>query len=106
MGRSVVIAAVVQTILAVRTSRPLRVAVDGRTASGKSSLAAELSLMLGRGGREVINGSVDSFHHPKAVRYRQGRFSAAGYYHDARDLAGCGNTDDGKSADESHETLC
>jgi hypothetical protein len=21
-------------------------------------------------------------------------------------LAGCGNTDDGKSADESHETLC
>ncbi|MEI6001358.1 uridylate kinase [Paraburkholderia bengalensis] len=39
-----------------------------------------------RAGREVINGSVDGFHRPKAVRYQRGRFSAAGYYHDARDL--------------------
>jgi uridine kinase len=63
-----------------------RVAIDGRTASGKTTLAAELAEALRRRGRPVILTSIDGFHRPKAERYRQGRHSPKGYYEDARDL--------------------
>ncbi len=64
---------------------PLRVAIDGRTASGKTTLANELALVLRGKGRTVIRTSVDGFHRPRADRYRQGRFSPEGYLDDARD---------------------
>jgi hypothetical protein len=38
-------------------------------------------------GRPVIRTSIDGFHRPKAERYARGRYSAEGYYYDARDLA-------------------
>jgi len=66
---------------------PLRIAVDGRTASGKTTLADELAGTLRGLGREVIRSSIDGFHRPRAERYARGRHSAEGYYHDARDLA-------------------
>jgi len=74
--------------LIARTGRthPVRVAVDGRTASGKTTLADELARELRSLGREVIRTSVDGFHRPKSERYARGRHSAEGYYHDARDL--------------------
>lgn len=65
---------------------PVRIAIDGRTASGKTTLADELAIAIRRHGREVIRTSIDGFHRPKAERYARGRFSAEGYYHDARDL--------------------
>lgn len=66
--------------------RPLRVAVDGRTASGKTTLADEIATHLRALGRQVIRTSIDGFHRPKVERYARGRNSAEGYYHDARDL--------------------
>ncbi len=68
-------------------SRPLRVAVDGRTACGKSTFARALSARLAERGRRVLHTSIDGFHNPKSVRYARGRLSAEGYYRDARDLA-------------------
>jgi uridine kinase len=68
-------------------SRPVRVAVDGRTASGKTTFTNELAAEIARRGRAVIRTSVDGFHMPKATRYARGRYSAEGYYFDARDLA-------------------
>jgi uridine kinase len=65
---------------------PVRVAIDGRTASGKTTFANQLALAVERAGRPVIRASIDDFHHPRAVRHRQGRLSADGYYEDARDL--------------------
>lgn len=65
---------------------PVRVAVDGITAVGKTTFADALAAELERRGRSVIRISMDGFHHPKAVRYRQGRASADGYYEDAYDL--------------------
>ena len=65
----------------------LRVAVDGRTASGKTTFANELASAVGELGRPVIRASIDGFHRPKVERYRQGRLSAEGYYYDARDLS-------------------
>jgi len=66
---------------------PLKVAIDGRCASGKTSLADALAPRLRAQGFEVLRPSVDGFHHPKAHRYRQGEYSAAGYYEDAFNYA-------------------
>jgi uridine kinase len=66
---------------------PVRVAVDGVTASGKSTLAGELAAAITAAGRPVIHLTMDGYHHPRAHRYRQGRLSARGYYDDAYDFA-------------------
>lgn len=66
---------------------PARVAVDGITAVGKTTFADALATALRQRGRSVVRVSMDGFHYPRTVRYRQGRTSAAGYYEDAYDLA-------------------
>ncbi|MDX8051127.1 gamma-glutamylcyclotransferase [Lentzea sp. BCCO 10_0798] len=70
----------------VGLGRPLRVAVDGITASGKTTLARELTAAVTARGRSAAHLSMDGFHHPRAVRHRQGRDSADGYYLDAYDF--------------------
>lgn len=67
---------------------PLRVAVDGITASGKSTIADELALELEQRGRSTIPVSMDGFHHRRDHRYRQGTASGDGYYEDAYDFDG------------------
>ena len=74
-----------ELILALRLDHPVRVAIDGRTASGKTTFADGLATELEASGRPLIRASIDGFHRPAAVRYRQGRLSADGYYEDARD---------------------
>jgi uridine kinase len=63
---------------------PLRVAVDGPPAAGKTTLADELALLLRSQGREVIRASTESFHLPRAQRYRHGELPEANY-HDSFD---------------------
>lgn len=70
----------------------LRVAVDGVDGAGKTTFADELAASLRDLGREVIRVSVDGFHHPRAVRYRLGRDSPAGFYRDSYDHAGLRRT--------------
>lgn len=74
-------------VSAHNSGHPLRVAVDGRTASGKTTLADELASQLRQMGREVIRASLDGFHRPRAERYARGRQSPEGYYYDARDIS-------------------
>ena len=75
------------TLVAARTlPHPTRVAVDGITASGKTTLANELAAALAATGPPVLRLSMDGYHHPRAHRYRQGRGSADGYYEDAYDF--------------------
>lgn len=71
----------------MRLAHPTRLAVDGRTAAGKTTFADGLALDLRKGGREIIRTSIDGFHRSRAERYARGRLSAEGYYRDARDLA-------------------
>jgi uridine kinase len=88
-GRSVrtsSIEAIAHRVVALRQSHPTRVAVDGRTASGKTTFADELAAAIERLGRRTIRASIDGFHRPKAVRHRRGRLSPDGYYEDARDV--------------------
>jgi uridine kinase len=65
--------------------KPLKVGIDGRCAAGKSMLADELGAVLRERGFDVLRPSVDGFHHPREHRYRQGEYSALGYYQDAFD---------------------
>ena len=70
-----------------RPGHPLRVAVDGITAAGKTTLARELAAAVSARGRVAAHLSMDGFHNPRAIRHRQGRDSADGYYADAYDFA-------------------
>ena len=90
MRRSALIAELADTILARKhAARPLRVAIDGRCAAGKTLLADELAARIAAQQPElqVLRPSVDGFHHLRERRYAQGEFSAQGYYDDAYDYA-------------------
>jgi uridine kinase len=87
LPRRQAIAWLARRITAMQLGHPTRVAVDGVTASGKSTLAQEITDAVSELGRPVIHVSMDGFHHPRARRHRQGRESASGYYEDAYDFA-------------------
>lgn len=71
---------------AVRRPHPVRVAVDGRPAAGKTTLADELAAVLRGRGREVIRTSIDNFLRPRAERYRRGEFTIESNYDDSFDF--------------------
>ena len=68
-----------EAVRSVETAHPLRVAVDGPPAGGKTTLADELAVVLRTGGREVVRASIDSFLWPRARRYRRGAYSPEGW---------------------------
>lgn len=76
-----------EAIAAVTTTHPLRVAIDGPPASGKTTLADELAVVLRAQGRDVIRACIDDFLLPRAHRYRRGQYSAEACYFDAHDRA-------------------
>ena len=74
-------------ICTMERPHPLRVAVDGIDAAGKTTLADELVEHCEPYGRGVVRASADDFHRPRAERYARGRYSPEGYYHDSTDYA-------------------
>ena len=76
MQRLEMLAAIAERLLKIERTHPLRIGIDGVTASGKTTLADELAAELTTSsGRQIIRGSVDDFHNPPEVRYRRGRMS-------------------------------
>ena len=75
-----------EIILGVTRPHPVRVAIDGIDAAGKTTLADKLVEYLAPSHRPILRASIDGFHHPRKVRYRQGRNSADGYFRDSFDL--------------------
>ncbi|MGV9215651.1 uridylate kinase [Micromonospora sp. RB23] len=71
----------------VDVAHPVRVAVDGPPASGKTTLADELAVFLRRQGRYVIRATIDDFLFPRTRRYPRGEYSAEGCYFDTHDCA-------------------
>lgn len=59
------------------------VAIDGVDGAGKTTFADELAPCFDS--TAVIRASVDSFHHPRAIRYRQGKDSPSGFFEDSYD---------------------
>ncbi len=76
---------IASAIAQVNRSHTVRVAIDGVDGAGKTTLADELTPLLVNMGRPVIRASVDGFHHPQAIRYRRGRLSPEGFFHDSYD---------------------
>jgi uridine kinase len=63
----------------------LRIAIDGLTAAGKTSLGHELANGLSRRGRPVFRASLDDFKRPWNERHWYDRLSGEGYYRNAFD---------------------
>jgi uridine kinase len=63
------------------------VGIDGPECAGKSTLADELAGGLSAAGAGVLRVSVEAFHLPRPLRYRQGSLSGEGYFHDSFDYA-------------------
>ncbi|MGY4644721.1 uridine kinase [Cellulomonas sp. URHB0016] len=86
MTRDTVLAAVARHLADRDPGHPLRVGVDGVCGAGKSTFADELAQHVTSLGRPTVRLDSDGFHHVRAIRYRQGRESARGYYEDAYDF--------------------
>jgi uridine kinase len=84
-ARHEVVCRLAETVGAVSVAHPTRVAVDGPPASGKTTLADELAVVLRACGREVIRATIDDFLFPRAQRYLRGEYSAEGCYFDTHD---------------------
>lgn len=65
----------------------IRVGIDGRTASGKTSLGHELGHAIAAMGRPVLRASLDDFKRPWSERHLYDRESGEGYYRNAFALA-------------------
>lgn len=71
-------------ILAFASNKAQIVAVDGVDGSGKTMFADELVSFLQLSSRKVIRASVDGFHNPRVVRYRNGK-TPESFYRDSYD---------------------
>jgi uridine kinase len=85
-SRNVSIERLAAVICDLKLAHPIRVAVDGTTASGKSTLARELTDAVTTKGRQPIHLTMDGYHHPRQHRRQKGPLSAEGYYEDAYDF--------------------
>jgi len=83
MHRKNLIQKLATKILSINKPNPIKVAIDGIDASGKTYLANELTKYLQNSKRQIINSSIDGFHNPKKIRYKKGRSSPNGYYKDS-----------------------
>ena len=86
MKRQALLERLAKRLVARTPGHPLRVAIDGVDAAGKTTLADDLAPIVEGLGRPVIRASVDGFHQPARVRRRRGALSPEGYYHDSFDL--------------------
>ena len=81
--RSQVLEELTNQIIQIKQPHPVRVAIDGPDAAGKTTLAQELSALVQARGRAVIRASIDGFHNPARIRHSRGATSAEGYYFDS-----------------------
>ncbi len=84
--RARVISQLADSIGAVERSHPVRVAIDGRSAAGKSTLGDELATLL-QHRRPVIQASIDDFYGLWVHRHNRRFLSAEAFYSGAYDYA-------------------
>jgi uridine kinase len=84
--RKALLRTIADTIQALPSTGVLRVGIDGVDGAGKTTFADELAAILRESPREIIRASTDSFHNPRAIRYRLGQRSPEGFYADSFNL--------------------
>ena len=85
--RTDILQVIANRLAAIKLPHPLRVGIDGVSASGKTVLADELAVVLQKMNREVIRTGIDGFHNPSEIRHRRGAMSVEGYVEDSFDYA-------------------
>jgi uridine kinase len=80
--RTALLESLADIVATLRSDSTVRVAIDGVDGAGKTFFADELATLVQSRGRPVIRASADHFHNPRELRYRRGRSSPEGYYHD------------------------
>ena len=86
--RSAVVGTLADAVTSLRIGHPTRVAVDGRAAAGKTTLADELADAIRARGRECVRASIDDFHRPgHKWRSMRGEWTPRSYYEEGYDYA-------------------
>ena len=67
MNIEIVLAETVDAIQSLKAPHPLRIGIDGASASGKSTFANQLVEPLRKLGRTVIRASIDGFHNSDSI---------------------------------------
>jgi uridine kinase len=84
--RKVVLDELAGAVTSLWLAHPTRVAIDGRSAAGKTTLGNELAEELQARGREVIRASIDDFHRPgHKYRSQRGGWTPRSYYDEGYD---------------------
>mgnify|MGYP001060506386 CR=1 FL=1 len=83
MERTLLLRNLAEIIFRIKSDHPLRVAIDGVDAAGKSILANQLAEIMQNGNRHIIRASVDNFHNPQHIRRKRGDLSPQGFYQDS-----------------------
>ena len=85
-ARRKVVAALADAVTSLRVGHPTRVAVEGRSAAGKTTLAGELADAIRAQGREVLRASIDDFHRPgHKFRSQLGGWTPQSYFDEGYD---------------------
>lgn len=85
--RTDILQAIAHRLATIKLPNPLRVGIDGVSASGKTVFADELAIILRKMNREVIRTGIDGFHNPPEIRHRRGAMSVEGYVEDSFDYS-------------------
>lgn len=75
----------VTLIESIQRPHPIRVRIDGPSASGKTTFADQLAKLIRTGGKPVIRASIDGFHNPPHIRNQKGEQCPKGYVEDSFD---------------------
>lgn len=85
-SRSTVVTALADAVISRCVGHPTRVAVDGRSAAGKTTFADELADAVRAQGREVLRASIDYFHRPgHKHRSQRGGWTPLSYFDEGYD---------------------
>jgi uridine kinase len=84
--RDEILSSLAETITSIQAGHPTRVAIEGRSAAGKSTFGDELAEAVRARGREVLRASIDDFHRVgHRDRSRQGGWTPQSYYDEGYD---------------------
>ncbi|CAN5549140.1 uridine kinase [soil metagenome] len=75
-----VIQMLARAVASISVGHPARVAVDGRSAAGKTTLADKLAKAVHSYGREVVRASIDDFHRTDHRERRRVGWTPQSYY--------------------------
>jgi uridine kinase len=86
--RNALLDALAGEVTTLRLEHPVRVAVEGRSAAGKTTLADALADVIRERGRPALRASIDDFHRPgHKGRSQRGEWTPRTYYDEGYDYA-------------------